>query len=287
MLNSLLANKRTDAHKLNAPKIVAITSGKGGVGKTVFSVNLALALQQLGKRVLLIDADVYLGSVGMMLGVSPRLTLADVLSSKINVQDAIFTISDGLDFIPACGGANELFDFNDSIFRRFSTAFKNIEGNYDYVLLDTGAGIVSEVTSFVLAADAAVVLVTPDPAAISDSYAMLKVSKRYCPGQTLFLACNMVDSLDQGEVLFNKMNLLVRKFLNGSVTMAGIIPKDKQLQASVRAQNPLVSKNPQADLSRRFRLMASRIDAHLSRVKFNEEPFFERISHSRSLSLEF
>lgn len=289
MLKNLLAEQRRNAegNGLSRTKILAITSGKGGVGKTVLSVNLALSLRALGKKVLLVDADLYLGSVGTMFGVNPRITLADVLSSNINIREAIFQIQNGLDYLPACGGANELFEIHDSIFKRMSVKFNYIEGEYDYILLDTGAGIVAEVTSFVLAADAALIVTTPDPASIKDAYAMIKVVKRFEPDQTMFLACNMVESIAQAEIIYNKMNLLTHKFLTGKLLFAGAIPRDKRLQESVRSQNPLVVATPQADNSKRLREIAAKLDRHVLRIPTNNRPLFKRIEQSRSLSLEF
>lgn len=289
MLKNLLAEKRrsVDANGLSHTKILAVTSGKGGVGKTVLSVNLALSLRALGKKVLLVDADLYLGSVGTMLGLNPKITLADVLSTNINIREAIFKVQNGLDYLPACGGANELFEIHDSIFKRMSAKFSFVEGEYDYIVLDTGAGIVAEVTSFVLAADATLVVTTPDPASIKDAYAMIKVVKRFEPDQALFLVCNMVESITQAETIFNKMNLLTRKFLEGDVRFAGAIPRDKRLQESVRSQNPLVVATPQADNSKRLREIAAKLDRHILRIPTNSRPLFKRIEQSRSLSLEF
>ena len=159
-------------------EIIAITSGKGGVGKSYLSTNMAIMLQQMRKRVLIIDADIHLGNVDLILGVRSEYTIADVLNDGMDLQDIIVTGPANIDVLPASSASGKLLEMEDVFLKRLSVAFRTIENNYDYIIVDTGAGIANSVLSFLLGADKIVLVITSDPASIADAYAVIKIIKR-------------------------------------------------------------------------------------------------------------
>ena len=236
-----LANLRRES---NRPEIFAVTSGKGGVGKTNISVNLALLFRRLKKKVLLVDADIHLGNVDLIMGIRPNLNLSDVISGENSLSDIIVTGPTGLDILPASSAVLDMIDAEDRVIKRLSAAFSSLDHNYDLIIVDTGAGIGRNVTSFSLGADKVIVVVTPDPASIADAYGVIKVLLQRAPDLPIMLVTNMVHSEDEGENLFKKMLLMVERFLHNRITFGGAILRDENVQDSVRHQTPLVLEYP-------------------------------------------
>ncbi|MFH1851026.1 MAG: AAA family ATPase [Candidatus Neomarinimicrobiota bacterium] len=232
--------------RVKRPEIVVVTSGKGGVGKTFLSVNLSLLWRRAGKKVLLIDADFHLGNVDLLLGISPPYSIADVLLKKMELAAAIVNGPGDIDILPASSAEIRLLEMQDHVLKDLALAFEKFEHNYDVVVVDTGSGIGRDVLSFVLAADKAVVAVTPDPASITDAYAVIKVVKQTGSNVPLLLVANSTATAEEGGMLFNKMNLIVNKFLKDSIRYGGTIQFSPQIRESVRTQQPFVLSNPRS-----------------------------------------
>ncbi|MEA3286015.1 MAG: MinD/ParA family protein [Candidatus Marinimicrobia bacterium] len=256
----------------NRPEIFAITSGKGGVGKTNISVNLALLLRRLKKNVLLVDADIHLGNVDLMLGIRPGATLADVISGEKALAEIIVKGPTGIDVMPASSAVLDMIDAEEKVIKRLGDAFLNFEHNYDLVIVDTGAGIGRNVTSFSLGADKVIVVVTPDPASIADAYGVIKILLQKAPNLPIMLVTNMVQSDDEGENLYKKMDLMVQRFLQNKILFGGAIVRDDSVQDAVRRQVPVVLEYPNSRPSNSLKMMTRNL------LKLPSKDASERIS---------
>jgi len=235
------------AKNQNSCDVIAVTSGKGGVGKTTISANLAINLQQMNKKVLLVDADIHLGNTDLILGTRTEKTLADLMKDGVFLKDIIIQGPGNIDVLPASSAALDLIDTEEIFLRRLANAFKIFEHSYDFMILDTGAGIGQNVISFLLGAAKILVVITPDPASITDAYAVIKVIRSVNKDVPVYLSANMVNSNDEGEILFKKMNLMVQKFLDSRISFGGSILKDDMIGRSVRTQRPFVLEYPNSD----------------------------------------
>ncbi|MBC8198029.1 MAG: MinD/ParA family protein [Candidatus Marinimicrobia bacterium] len=249
----------TQPNKLRQPQIIAVTSGKGGVGKTNFSVNTALLLAKLNQKVLIIDADIHLGNVDVMFGISPDYTLVDVLKGNKSLKEIIKKTPYGVDFLPATSGIMDMIEGEDNIVRSIAQAFNTFQNDYDIILIDTGAGVSISTLSFVLGTEKIIVVVTPDPSSISDAYAMIKIINQNQDNAQIMMIANKVRNDEAGESLFYKMNLIVNKFLNTSLIFGGSIMEDNQVLASVHAQQPVVIRYPRSRAVINMQLICRRI----------------------------
>lgn len=230
----------------NKPEIFAVTSGKGGVGKTSVSINLSLLLKRLKKKVLLVDADIHLGNVDLLLGLRPDKNLSDVLAGDNKLEEIITPGPAGLDILPASSAVIDMLDMEDRMVKEIGEAFSQFEHSYDVVMVDTGAGIGRNVTSFLLGADKIMVVVTPDPASIADAYGVIKVITMQSPETPILMVANMVKSEEEGESIYRKMDLMVKRFLDSKLIFGGAILRDNVVVETVRAQKPLVLEHPNA-----------------------------------------
>ncbi|MFQ6614865.1 MAG: AAA family ATPase, partial [Fidelibacterota bacterium] len=209
-----IKNNRLNFQSLPHTEILSVTSGKGGVGKTSISVNLAILFKQYRKRVLLVDADVHLGNVDLVLGIRPTLTMSDVILGKKELRETIVSGPGEIDILPASSGVLELLESDETLIKKLNRAFQSFENKYDIILVDTGAGLSPNVLSFVASSNRTLLVVTPDPSSIADAYGMIKVMARIQPDQPVILLTNMVASLEEGKSLFQKLNLMTTRFLN-------------------------------------------------------------------------
>jgi len=270
------------------PQIIAITSGKGGVGKTNFSVNTALLLSKLNQKVLIIDADIHLGNVDVMFGISPDYTLVDVLKGHKSLKEIIKSTPYGVDFLPATSGVMDIIEGEENVVRSIAQAFNEFQYNYDVILIDTGAGVSISTLSFVLGTNKTIVVVTPDPSSISDAYAMIKIINQYQKEAQIMMVANKVRNDEAGESLFYKMNLIVNKFLNTSLIFGGSIMEDTQVLASVHAQQPVVVRYPKAKAVINMQIICRRIlKLSLKESYSKNENYFDRVREKlNSIDLE-
>ncbi|KMQ50604.1 Flagellar synthesis regulator FleN [Chitinispirillum alkaliphilum] len=221
----------------------AVTSGKGGVGKTTFSLALAASLSKLRKKVLLLDADLGLANVHILLGLAPKKTISDVVSGECSIEDVIVTAPGNLDLIPGASGLEALANIDTGRLERLRLDFMRLEQKYDYLLIDTGAGIGSVVTHFASNADTALLVMTPEPTSLADAYAMVKVL--YEKGnKKISVIVNMVSSDRQGIETFDRLNALVVKFLKKPLELASVLCTEREVKRNVHAQKLLLKEHP-------------------------------------------
>jgi flagellar biosynthesis protein FlhG len=243
------------------PRTIAISSGKGGVGKTSVAINLGLALGQLGRRVVLLDADLGLANLDVMLGLRPKHHLGHVVSGERTIADILVQAAPNVAVIPGGSGLGDLVDLprhqRDSLIRSFTL----LDRLADILIIDTAAGVSSDVSSFVLAASELVVVTTPDPAAITDAYALVKVVTGLGARPRIRLLVNQVSGSAEADEVALKLAGVARRFLGVDVGMAGFIPADPHLAQAARKQSALLALFPAAPASRKFadvaRLLAS------------------------------
>ncbi|NOZ74622.1 MAG: MinD/ParA family protein [FCB group bacterium] len=255
----LLKNNRLNFQSLPHADILAVTSGKGGVGKTSISVNLAILFKQYRKRVLLIDADIHLGNVDLVLGIRPTLTMSDVILGKKELGDTIISGPGEIDILPASSGVLELLECDASLIKKLNRAFQSFENKYDVILIDTGAGLSTNVLSFVASSHRTLLIVTPDPSSIADAYGMIKVVAKTKPNQPIILLTNMVSSMEEGKSLFQKLNLMTTRFLNFKLENGGSIPNSKDWSDCVLQQLPLAIKHNNSTPIRMLKMISKKI----------------------------
>ncbi|NPA13179.1 MAG: MinD/ParA family protein [Aquificae bacterium] len=214
-------------------KFLAIASGKGGVGKTNFAVNLAYILaNDFDKKVLLIDADMGMANVHILVNVNTKKTLKDILNGE-RIEDIIFTTRN-FDVLPGFSGIDAINEIDDSAVYKLVQNLNDISENYDFVLIDTSAGIDNKVISFIRASSKTYVLTTPEPTAIMDAYALIKSMKKLYDYSNFKIVVNMVKNEDEGIETFERLRSSIKKFLDIDVQLAGVIPLTKNLQKTVK-----------------------------------------------------
>ena len=237
-------------------RIIAITSGKGGVGKTSLSVNLAIMFARMGENVLLMDADLGLANVNVLLGMAPEYTLYDVVKGNKTLSNIVMDIF-GIKIIPGASGFSILANLPEDIRKKLIEEFKTLE-EYSIIILDTSAGLSYNVISFLLSADDVLVLTTPEPPAITDAYGIIKViSTRGI--ENIKLIANRVKSLQEANRVLNKLHTVARKFLEIDIDELGFIFEDEIVRKSIYKQIPFVEGYPKSKASICVEIIASKL----------------------------
>lgn len=247
--------------KTNPVRVIAITSGKGGVGKTNLSVNLGLALSEQGKRVALLDADMGLANVDVLLGMYPKFNLSHVLKGEKTLSEVIVTGPSGLLVIPASSGLQHMSDLPMVEQAAVIRAFSEIDQDLDVLIVDTAAGISASVVNFARACQEVIVVVCDEPTSLTDAYAFIKLLNRdYGIGRFHILA-NMVQTAQQGQNLFQKLTKVTDRYLDVALQFAGAIPYDEYLRKAVQQQNPVIAAYPRSKASLALKNVARQINS--------------------------
>ena len=220
---------------------IAITSGKGGVGKSCIALNIAISLARRNRSTLLVDGDLGLGNISLMIGASPEVTLENVLTGECSVGAARLEGPEGLAILPAASDRTR--EYNAPLDRNLNK-LTELERSCEIVIVDTGAGIPSTTVDLTSAADQTILIVTPEPTASADAYATLKLLVSINPELQAKLLVNMVDSVDEAEELHERFRELVERFLGAKIDNWGYIPLDRHVRVSVKRQTPFVLASP-------------------------------------------
>jgi flagellar biosynthesis protein FlhG len=243
----------------SAARVIAVTSGKGGVGKTNVVANLAVALGRRGQRVVVIDADLGLANLDTLLGLHPRATLRHVLNGERSIREILLEGPAGVQIVPASSGFEDLTRLTNAQRFQLLDQVDTLEGAFDVLLLDTGAGISDNVLFFAAAAQETVVVVTPEPTSLTDAYAVVKVlSTRYAE-RTLSVLVNMARSEWEARRTFSHLARVADRFLQVSLRYLGNVPYDAELPQAVRRQKVLLDLAPGAPASRAFETLADNV----------------------------
>ncbi len=227
-------------------RLIAVASGKGGVGKTNLALNLGIALVEQGQRVLVVDADHNLANVDLLLGVTVPTTLRDVLRGRRRVEEAVYEHECGLKILPGSAGLSELYVGQPSLARWLVDGLSPWRRRLDYIIMDTAAGLTMEIVEVLVCADEVLVVTTPEPPAINDAYALVKVLHRAQPEIRLQLVLNMVESPQEAYEVWERFALVVRHFLQRDIPLAG----------HIKCQRPLLLECPSAPAAECIRSLA-------------------------------
>lgn len=255
--NSVIENPKED-QETNA-RVICITSGKGGVGKTNFTSNLAISLGKLNKRVVIIDADLGLANVDVVLGVIPEYTLLDVIKDNKDITEVMKIGPEGIKIISGGSGILDLVDMPKESLSILIEEFDKIQEHADIILIDTGAGLSKSVLSFALAAKEVIVVATPEPTSITDAYAMIKTIIMEDRNKDIKVIINRVDDMKEGSIAFSKLRNVSKKFLNVEIKELGFIPEDISVRKAVKAQSPFLLEYPNSFISESIEKIALKL----------------------------
>jgi flagellar biosynthesis protein FlhG len=241
-----------------APRVIAVASGKGGVGKTSVSINLAAALVNAGQRTLLLDTDLGLANVDVMLGLSPRFTLADVFAGRCELRDTVLEGPNGLMIVPAASGKRHMTELTPQQHVGLVHAFSELDVPIDTMVVDNAAGIADGVLTFCQAAQDVVVVVCDEPASVTDAYALIKVLSRERGVTRVQVLANQVQHAVEGRQLFEKLERVTSRFLDVTLSYLGAIPRDEWLRRAIQRQESVVDAFPSAPAALAFRDIARR-----------------------------
>lgn len=251
-MNEMSGNARSAILKplQTQARVISVTSGKGGVGKTNFTVALALAFARQDKKVLVIDADLGLSNVDVILGCSAPGNLFQVMQHGYSLSDVVADGPLGIKFISGGSGIYDLSNLSDTQIQYFLNQIGQFDNWADIILIDTGAGLNRTVLNFVMAADEVIIITTPEPTAVTDAYAMIKTYASHRGASPVRLVVNRVHEVSEGEGVVNKLTKVTQRFLGLSVSHLGFIFEDRQVQKAVAAQLPLMIAYPDSVAAR-------------------------------------
>jgi flagellar biosynthesis protein FlhG len=271
-LRTLAGIQRTHA------SVIAITSGKGGVGKSNIAVNLAIKLASAGKHVVLLDADLGLANADVLCNVDLPHNLSHVIARKKDLNEVMVQAPGGFHLIGGASGLARMADLTDFDRQRLVDALGQLEQQTDVILIDTGAGISPNVLSFTRAADHVLVVTTPEPTAITDAYAVIKViSRDALASRRISLLVNQTRTSQEGRVVHERIAKVARQFLQVSVLDAGSVPSDDQVALAVRRRNPFALGSPRCAASTAIEKLAVRLEQGVV-TKLDSSGFFNRMS---------
>ncbi len=239
-------------------RVIAVASGKGGVGKTNVSVNLALSLCNAGQRTLLLDTDLGLANIDVLLGLSPRFTLADVFAGRCELRDTLVKGPAGLWVVPAASGKRHMTELTPAEHVGLVHAFSQLDVPLEAMVIDTAAGIADGVLTFCQAAQDVVVVVCDEPASVTDAYALIKVLSRDRGVRRIQVLANQVHHPNEGKALFAKLERVTARFLDVTLNYLGAVPRDEWLRRAVQRQEAVVEAFPSSPSARAFTDIARR-----------------------------
>ncbi len=258
-LREMMETKREEL----TSRVIAVTSGKGGVGKTTLSVNLAIEIAKTGKKVVVFDADFGLANVEVMLGIRPQYNLLDLIHNKKKIEQIITKGPEGIGFISGGSGVSELAMLDNTSIKLLISELVKLDKMYDVVIIDTGAGITDSVLEFVMVSPEVLLVVTPEPTSITDAYSLLKVLRRketFNPiYKTINVVSNRVTNENEGMEIYNKINTVSSKFLNTKLKFLGSVVHDKNASMAIIEQKPVVMAYPASSSARDISALADRL----------------------------
>ena len=260
-------------------RAIAVASGKGGVGKTNVVANLAVALRRRGQRVIVIDADLGLANLDTLLGLNPRATLRHVVRGECTIKDVLIEGPAGVQIVPAASGFEEMTQLTQEQRLLLLDQVDSLEGAFDVLLLDTGAGISANVLFFAIAAQETMVVLTPEPTSLTGAYALIKVlSTRYAE-HSFSVLVNMARSEWDAKKTYTQLTRVAERFLHVSLRYAGHVPYDAEVAEAVRRQQPVFDLAPGSPASRAFAALAERVlrEPAALRPKGGLQFFFRRL----------
>ena len=242
-------------------QVIAVTGGKGGVGKSNVSINLGVCLAEMGRRVVILDADLGLANLDILLGISSRENLSHVLKGECGIKDILVEGPAGVKIVPASSGTQELVSMGPREHAGLIHAFSELSDDVDVLIVDTAAGISEMVMSFVTAAQESLFVVTNEPTSITDAYAMMKILNQKHGMYRFNVVANMVRTQQEGREIYSKLTKVTDRFLDVALQFSGCIPFDDYLRKAVMRQKPVVEAYPRSKAALAFRSLANKVDS--------------------------
>lgn len=247
------------AKKARKTHYIAVTSGKGGVGKSTLAVNISLELGELGNRTMLLDADFGLANADLLCGVTPKYHLGHVVAGLKEPHEISIPLSEMVSLIPGGSGIEDLANLSNAKHSYLFQKLDSMQDEADFMLIDTGAGIAENVLGVLLSAPKIIIVTTPEPTSIVDAYATIKAILRQAPTKSISVIVNDVVGAGGAEQVFLQINSAVQGFLNNKVELLGMIPYDSQVSKAICDQTPIVQCAPNSPASRAIRLVAKQL----------------------------
>ena len=257
-------------------RVIAVTSGKGGVGKTNVAVNLAIAVAQFRKRVVLVDLDLGLANADILLDVTPKFNLSQALVGRKTIDEIAVPAMGGIRLVPGASGVERLANLSDVERASLLDSFEALHRDADYIIFDTGAGISKNTTAFLAAADDVIVVTMPEPTAVVDAYAVIKMLSKELDHGDLFILMNQCSGRQEAEKFANGISVTANKLLNVYVEKLGYILTDPRVPQAVRQRRPFVMAYPGCPASQCLRSIAERVALQTGRLQPKERPSFIR-----------
>jgi flagellar biosynthesis protein FlhG len=280
-LRRIISNLEKDVsenRRTNRAKVLAVTSGKGGVGKTNVAVNFAISLKLLGYKVLILDVDFGLANVDIITGTNVKNTISDCIKLGLDIEEVINEGPEGIKIISGGSGFYELSIMNEENIDKFLNLVEKLESTMDFIIIDTGAGVSNTVLKFVMAAEEAIIVTTPEPTSIMDSYTMIKALMLNGYRGKLNILANIVNSRREAYSIYNKLETVSQNYLKCNLNFLGYIEKSDTVTKAVRNQTPFILFDPKDSISKSIKIMALKF-ADPNRYLFNrpKSKFTERL----------
>ena len=241
-------------------QVIAVSGGKGGVGKSNISVNLSIALAEMRRRVVLLDADLGLANVDVLLGIKATHTLADVLAGSHSLSEVLVTGPSGVKIVPASSGVQRMAELSSAEHAGLINAFNELSDQVDILVIDTAAGISDTVVSFVRAANEVIIVVCDEPSSITDAYALIKLLNKEYGIFRFRVVANMTRTPQEGINMFNKLNNVCERFLDVTLQFVGQVPFDENVRKAVQKQKSLMEFAPSSKAAMAIRALAQAVD---------------------------
>ncbi len=247
------------------PRYMALTSGKGGVGKTLFSVNIAKLLSDQGKKILVIDGDFGLSNIHLMLGITPEKNLYNVIKGEVTLDEIIVKITENMSFISSGSGVRELANMPEKQILNLISRIKEIaESDYEIIIFDTPPGIHEDTLTIISAVDIPIIITTPEPTAVADAYALIKVANKENKVKDFYIIVNKVSSKEEGKRVFSSLEVLAKKFTEAKLHFMGFVKYNKNIIRSIVNQKPF-----QEDMVRDLGIAVSKLPVDFPAPKEN------------------
>lgn len=251
---------QTPKKKKRRVRVISITSGKGGVGKTNLTINLAYALATMGRKVFILDADLGLANIDILLNISPPFNVEHVLSGEKDINDIIVEGPANIQILPASSGLSELAELSRDEQVKLFRKLGEIDQSMDYLLVDTGAGIASNVLRFNATADEIILVATPEPTSMADAYSVIKILANKYHVRKFNLVTNGVSSRKEAQAVYSRLHKVVHDFLQLDLNYTGFVINDPAVTKAVRMQKPLLELYPNSPAGKCFTALARRIE---------------------------
>ena len=266
-MNRPVPQQKPSPAQHSAARVIAISSGKGGVGKTNIATNLGITLASQGKKVCIFDADTNLANINILLNINPPYTLQHLLNGEKEIEEILVNGPAGLQIVPAASGIAEFIELDRIQQERLVSALKQLESHFDYLLIDTAAGISDSVLNFLQATPYTILIITPEPTSLTDAFSLIKVLKQRSLNQTFFVIVNMATSASNATAIYKRFKAAVAKYLQQHIHILGYVLSDVELTRSVIEQKAVVMRVPSGITSRCILKLSNRLEQYLKHDK--------------------